>query len=235
MPAPSEPTRPSLRQVALFLSLFALTIVRPFLGERILGIDPIRLSLIVALVTGVLCSARTRRDWILLTTAAGAALASLLVPLTSDAAQAGAISLLLLLVFFAMVGLQMVKILLRPTRGVSPDTILAAATTYLVLGTAWALAFSVLEFLEPGSFDFPFDGPDPEPETVFARLFGFSFTTLTTLGYGNIAPATARADALANSEAMAGQAYLAIVVARLVGLHMAASMGPSGPADEPRD
>ena len=134
-----------------------------------------------------------------------------------------------------MVGLQMVKILLRPARGVRPDTILAAATTYLVLGTAWALAFCVLEYLEPGSFDFPFGDPVPDPDAILARLFGFSFTTLTTLGYGNIAPATARADALANSEAMAGQAYLAIVVARLVGLHMAASMEQTGSTDEPRD
>jgi hypothetical protein len=54
-----------------------------------------------------------------------------------------------------------------------------------------------------------------------ASLFYFSFTTLTTLGYGDITPAGKFAQVLANMEAIAGQVYLAIFIARLVGLHIA--------------
>ena len=55
------------------------------------------------------------------------------------------------------------------------------------------------------------------------RLIGFSYTTLTTLGYGNIAPATRQADALTTLEAMVGQIYVAIVIARLVALQITQS------------
>jgi hypothetical protein len=53
----------------------------------------------------------------------------------------------------------------------------------------------------------------------------FSFTTLTTLGYGDIVPVSAIARALTSIEAITGQIYLAVLVARLVGLNIAESMG----------
>ena len=48
----------------------------------------------------------------------------------------------------------------------------------------------------------------------------FSYTTLTTVGYGDIAPRTLAARALANVEALTGQLYLVIIVARLVALQI---------------
>ncbi len=54
------------------------------------------------------------------------------------------------------------------------------------------------------------------------ELFYFSYTTLTTLGYGDIRPISAIARSFAISEAIIGQLYLTILVARLVGLHISA-------------
>jgi voltage-gated potassium channel Kch len=48
----------------------------------------------------------------------------------------------------------------------------------------------------------------------------FSFVTLSTLGYGDIVPATRGAQALASMEALIGQFYLTVLVARLVGIHI---------------
>lgn len=48
----------------------------------------------------------------------------------------------------------------------------------------------------------------------------FSFVTLTTLGYGDITPATHGTRALATLEALAGQVFITFLVARLVGLHV---------------
>jgi voltage-gated potassium channel Kch len=48
----------------------------------------------------------------------------------------------------------------------------------------------------------------------------FSFTTLTTVGYGDIIPHSAAARTLASLEAVTGQIYLTVLVARLVGLHI---------------
>ncbi len=56
---------------------------------------------------------------------------------------------------------------------------------------------------------------------VGASLFYFSFTTLTTLGYGDILPKGRFVMMIASFEAITGQIYLAVFVARLVGLHIA--------------
>jgi len=44
--------------------------------------------------------------------------------------------------------------------------------------------------------------------------------TLTTLGYGDITPVSSAARALTSFEAVIGQLYLAVMIARLVGLHI---------------
>jgi hypothetical protein len=48
----------------------------------------------------------------------------------------------------------------------------------------------------------------------------FSFTTLTTLGYGDIAPVSSIAQSLALLEALTGVLFTAVLMARLIGLHM---------------
>ena len=55
------------------------------------------------------------------------------------------------------------------------------------------------------------------------RLFVFSYATLSGSSYAEIAPATGFARNAASLEAMTGQIYLAVVVARLVGLHVTPS------------
>ena len=58
------------------------------------------------------------------------------------------------------------------------------------------------------------------PEGVsHSSIFDFSFTTLTTLGYGDITPNNAFAMILTNAEALVGQIYPAVVIAKLVSLY----------------
>ncbi len=65
--------------------------------------------------------------------------------------------------------------------------------------------------------------PGGEGTAKLGSLIHFSYITLTTVGYGDITPATAPAGALACLEAIVGQIYLAAVVARLVGSYVVAS------------
>ena len=53
----------------------------------------------------------------------------------------------------------------------------------------------------------------------------FSFVTLTTLGYGDMTPVTITARMLTAAEALIGQMYLTVLVARLVALHIAGGRG----------
>lgn len=70
-----------------------------------------------------------------------------------------------------------------------------------------------------GSFRFPADTAwaTPSPQ----RYSYFSFVTLATLGYGDVTPVTVLAGTLAWLEAITGQLYLAVTVARLVALSLA--------------
>lgn len=117
----------------------------------------------------------------------------------------------------AVVGLAY-ALVMRPDRSVS-DRIVGAICVYLLIGLAWASLFETLDFVVPGSFRFPPDTAWATPGTVRYRYL--SFVTLATLGYGDVTPKTALAGTLAALEAVTGQLYIGITVARLVALSMA--------------
>ncbi len=121
------------------------------------------------------------------------------------------------ILFFSIVVWLLTRSLFRRQERITADTICGAAAVYLIFGLLWAMAYSLLEMSEAGSF--VFGGEEISPER-FERFLGFSYTTLTTLGYGNVAPATPRADALATMEAIVGQLYLAVIIARFVALQI---------------
>ncbi len=60
------------------------------------------------------------------------------------------------------------------------------------------------------------------------QLSYYSFVTLTTLGFGDISPLTVAARRLTTAEAVVGQLFLTIFIARLVGLHLAERMEKKG-------
>ncbi len=101
---------------------------------------------------------------------------------------------------------------------VTSDMIMGAICVYFLIGLIWAFVFSTMEILQPGSFKMA-QGPVSQPAFTY-----YSYVTLTTLGYGDITPISAPARSLSLLEAMTGQLYLAVLVARLVGLHISQSM-----------
>jgi hypothetical protein len=115
---------------------------------------------------------------------------------------------------------------------VTLETLRASLCVYLLIGVLGAFAFSLIDLVLPGSF-LAAHGPrvdwkdDQSRATHFMRLFVLSFATLSGAGYGEVAAATGFAANAASLEAMAGQIYLAVVIARLVGLH--ATPPPGGP------
>jgi hypothetical protein len=95
-----------------------------------------------------------------------------------------------------------------------------AAVLYLNAAITFAAAFSLIWDLNPAAFVIPRAAADDLG--VLATMLYFSLTTLTTTGYGDIVPIDPFARSLANLEAVLGQFYLAITVARLVTLELEA-------------
>jgi voltage-gated potassium channel len=103
------------------------------------------------------------------------------------------------------------------------DRIIGAICVYILIGLAWAKMYEALDGIAPGSFRFPADTAWATPGLL--RYSYFSFVTLATLGYGDVSPVTVVAGTLAWLEAITGQLYVAITVARLVALSIADSSG----------
>jgi voltage-gated potassium channel len=106
---------------------------------------------------------------------------------------------------------------MRPHRPVG-DRIVGAICVFLLIGLGWASVYEMLDRAVPGSFRYPADSAWTTPSAFRYRYF--SFVTLATLGYGDITPVTALAGTLASLEAIAGQLYIGITVARLVALSL---------------
>jgi hypothetical protein len=101
---------------------------------------------------------------------------------------------------------------------VTVDTISGALCAYLLLGVIWATMYALLYSVTPSAFNMsgavvPGDDPSEPPMHLFLY---FSFITQTTVGYGDIEPVGAMARSLAVLQAIIGQFYLAVLVARLV-------------------
>ncbi len=96
---------------------------------------------------------------------------------------------------------------------VSADVIMAAVCGYFLLGFMWAYAFFFLETAQPGSFRFTREGAPTTQDFIY-----FSFVTMTTVGYGDCLPVSNAGRSLSVLEAVMGQLYLAVTIARLVGM-----------------
>jgi voltage-gated potassium channel len=100
---------------------------------------------------------------------------------------------------------------------ISTNRIVGAVCVYLLLGVIWAMAYTIIEMVSPGSFAgfSPMDDLGWDSEWLY-----LSFVTMTTLGYGDILPVSATARGFAYMQAVVGQFYIAVLVAGLVGAYV---------------
>jgi hypothetical protein len=168
------------------------------------------------LLSGVVATADHRRLAVLLTLLSAIVIAvrwtEWLVPAAALPVFREVSMLLALLVLAISVGINV----FAASRAIG-DRIFGAITLYLLLGLIWAVAYAAIESAMPGSF-----AGKLNPQSALADWAYFSFVTLTTVGYGDLTPVARAARSLAMLEALVGQLYPAIIIARLV------SLGPSG-------
>ena len=141
----------------------------------------------------------------------------------------GVISWLLFFVFITWSELRAVV----KQKEVTGETIAMAISVYLLLGLCWGVFYILIFEYDPQAFNFggsppPPSGPGYNEAHLFPIFIYFSLTTLATIGYGDITPVSLQARYAAVAEGITGQFYLAILVARLVGLYItrAASSDP---------
>lgn len=119
------------------------------------------------------------------------------------------------LIFLAFLSLSIYLILWELTfsERITPDIIKGGICVYFLIGFLWSVLYDIIFSFDADSIHASFKAINR------SDLIYFSFTTLTTTGYGDIIPVSQVARVLANLEGMIGVMYPAVFIARLVSLH----------------
>ena len=98
---------------------------------------------------------------------------------------------------------------------ITRDELYAVGATFTLVAWAFAYVYVICQSIYPGSFTAALD---PEGQRTWMELLFLSFTTLTSTGLSDVIPVKPTARSLVMMEQIAGVAYVALVVSRLVGM-----------------
>lgn len=198
----------------LFASILLLLIAMPLLTGFHYGRE-IQDAGYTLIILAALHSVRDRRSVfpaaVVLAVVSTALLWSGQLILGPAARVAGGIGYIALSVLVVAIGLHR----LFKARRVDEEVLIGAVTIYLMIGLLFTLWFSLMHTIDPQAFSLQ----HPAGETLWTEFAYLSFTTLTTLGYGDITPQTPVARLATSLLAVIGVFYQAILVARLVSLY----------------
>ena len=202
------------RYAILFYSVLLTLVAGPLLLELGFGLGLMQFLFTANLLAAV---APHQRGWArraLVTAVVLAAGLRLLAAVIDSRAFAYAGDFLAVVVALQSVGLAMRYSL--TSEQVDREHVYAALGAFLLFGVFFGVLFSTLQDFDPTTL--AVGGAEGTIITVPTGIY-FSFVTLATVGYGDIVPKSDLARGLAVLETVAGQLYLAVLVARLVGLH----------------
>lgn len=168
------------------------------------------------IVVGVIVGRDSWRHIAVLAVTGGTFLvASLLYALRPTATWAALITYFALIPYLLML-VWVLGRFLAVERTITRAVLYAAVALYLLLGAVFVPLYGVLESFVPGSFR---DGSYPDAPVQWQQLVYFSYTTLTSSGYGDVLPLSWWARSLANLEMITGVLFITIIMARLVALY----------------
>lgn len=210
----------NIRFQLLLVGLFLYMITSPFLKESMYT-----LTIVNVLLTYVLLSAVfTLQKNLLLKTISILLLIGCLIPVWLNTLGVISISLIFTYGLVSLyLGIIIASMLIRffSAKKVSATILYAALCLYLLIGIFWGMIYALIEIAKPGSFQGALLDTLHTPELSLHGLIYFSFVTLTTLGYGDIAPQNLQAGVFCQTEAIIGQFFTSVLIAHLVGLHIA--------------
>jgi hypothetical protein len=205
------------RYVLLLVSILLLFLLRPFFEGRI-GMAMLLDFIFSFILLSAIYAASEKRYLFFVSLCV--ALPPLVLRWTVHFVESPTLALLtdILMVAFAAYILTIVLSHVFRQHEVTTDLIMGAVCGYFFIGLMWAFVYTLLESVQAGSFRFG----EGQAQDISHFIY-YSFVTQTTLGYGDIAPVSAPARSFAVLEAMIGQLYVAILIARLVGIHISQS------------
>lgn len=207
--------------VHLLIALAILFVASPFIQE-LPSAKVIQRFLIVVVFLSALFAVAGRGSLLAGSLLAAAAVigqwVGLFVPAVAPYALLPAIAFLIFVIA------RVLRYILSATE-VGNETLCACLSGFLMIGLLWATGYILLGQLDPNAFAFTVPGQTMDG----FEAFYFSFVTLSTIGYGDIAPVSRVARMLCVMEAITGMFYVAVLVARLVSIY--SSVAPKTETD----
>ena len=217
---PTETLRPRMAQMLqnrcflLFWALLILLVALPFLSETDHGRGLLGLFNVIVLVTAVAAVERSKLSLVVALLLGLPTLAFLILALESDLPKYLALSWGFNAAFYTFTLAHLLHYVLR--RDVmTADKLYGAVAAYLMIAILWAFLHGLLQYFHPGAYAL-----HGTPQTLdLAGLIFFSFTAITTAGFGDITPALIQSRFLTIFEMVTGVMYVAILIARLTGVY----------------
>jgi hypothetical protein len=212
------------RFLFLLISMLFLFFVHPFFEKSDIGTFILDIGYLIILLSSIYAISERKKVFFISLFLAFVAFSSTALNYLFMTNSLRLVTTSSLGLFFIVMAVAILSTIMKSEK-VRTETIYAAICVYLLLGIIWMMLFSVIEIIEPGSFllgGAPVVDWQGEPvrRNVFSNFVYYSFVTLTTLGYGDITPVSPQARGLSSLEAVVGQLYIAVLIARLVGMHI---------------
>ena len=208
---------------SLLLSLVLVFALGPFFTDEVSGVTAISILYTVVMVVGAYAVSQSRRVFFVGLALAAPAIATEWISnfiVTTPLILSNMIFAGLFITYVSGVVLYEVM----NENEVTLDTIAGGIAIYLLIGIGWVVAYAAIEYVTPGAFTIngsTLQEIHPEAQVRYTEFLYFSFVTMTTLGFGDMVPTVPEARGATAAEAVVGQLYVAVFVARLVGLHLA--------------
>lgn len=217
----------SVRQI--LVSLVLLFIARPFL-ETSLGRLAETVLFTFVLLSSLMAVGASRRQLFLSLVLILPALTFRWLSHLLSLRQNDPLPLICLAFSFGFTIWQLLRFVVSAQR-VDLDILCAGISIYLLLGQVWGFFYQLADRFSPVSFLFP-GLPGHSASLSPDDAIYFSMTTITTAGYGDIIPASAYARTLATLESTTGVLFLAVLMGRLVAMHLADQARPRPPVKD---
>lgn len=201
---------------ALVVALCALILINPLIIGSVAGAIALGTGLFGVLLLSIWAlRLRGRFIWVM------AAFAFLTVDfLAADRLGEHSLKPFSLATAAAFVGIVTVLLLryVLDRRPITTDKVFGAVAAYILIAFSFACLFALLQVFEPDAFNAAI-AHGPDGTLNWSDMMYFSFTVLTSTGFGEITPATHMARALIVLEQVLGVMYVAFLVARLANMY----------------
>jgi hypothetical protein len=198
----------------LFVVLLALIAVVPFVEPTAKGRMLVGLINVFVVIATVAAVGRSVLSFVIVLLLAVPAISFQYLGVVGDDPEALAHAWEFAAALYAATILYLLRYVFQPDV-MTADKLYGAAAGYLMIGVLWACLYAIVDHHYPGSFTM---GGQPATMLMTDLLY-FSFTVLTSTGFGDVVPVLRQARAICVIEQLIGALFLAILIARLAGVY----------------